>query len=173
MKSIVSDMGLWRGLTVGLLLAASLPGLLTQSNEARPTPRPDFSGTWKLNLKRSGPRMPRGLEALTQVIDHRDPHITVRETRVVSGKTTSTKDGTAVIDGVEHVWHPEPGSTVKQRQNWSGNTLLKHWEKTVGGTTYVSDITQALSDDGRVLTMSEHYQESGLERIRDWVFEKQ
>ena len=95
-----------------------------------------------------------------------------RETRVVSGKTTSSKDGTAMIDGIEHVWHPEPGSTEKLRQSWSGAALIKHWEKAVKGTTYISDIRQTLSEDGRVLTMSEHYREPGMERVRDWVFEK-
>src|SRR3954451_12473677 len=97
-------MEVWRGLTVALLLTANTFSL-AQSNEARPTPRPDFTGTWKLNLQRSGPRMPRGLEALTQIIHHQDPRITVRETRVVSGKTTSSKDSTEMIDSVEHVWH--------------------------------------------------------------------
>jgi hypothetical protein len=144
-----------------------------QSNAQTRTARPNFSGTWKLNLQRSGPIMPRGLEALTMVIDHREPSITSRETRVVSGKTTSSKDGTATIDDIEHAWHPEPGITEKQRQSWSGTALIKHWEKTVEGTTYISDIRQTLSEDGKVLIMSEHYREPGMQRIRDWVFEKQ
>ena len=128
----------WRGLTVALLVATSAG--LAQSNESRPTAHPDSSGAWKLTLQRSGPRMPRGLEALTRIIRHKDPHITVPETRVVYGKATTTRDETAVIDGVEQVWHPEPGSTVKQRHSWAGGTLLKRWKKTVGDTTYVSDI---------------------------------
>jgi hypothetical protein len=128
---------------------------------------------WKLNVQRSGPILPRGLQALTIVIDHREPRITSRETRVVSGKVTRTKNATEKIDGIEHVWHPEPGSTVRQRQTWSGSTLLKHWEKTVKGTAYRSEIKQTLSVDGKVLIMSEHYREPGMERIRDWVFEKQ
>lgn len=41
------------------------------------------------------------------------------------------------------------------------------------GTTYVSDVMTSLSPDGKVLTMAEHYREPGLERVRDWVFEKQ
>ncbi len=117
--------------------------------------------------------MPRGLEALTIVIDHRDSSITSRETRVVSGKVTQSNDDTAEIDGIEHVSHPEPGSTVKQRQTWSGVILIKRWEKTARDTTYISDIKQTLSDDRKVLIMSEHYREPGMERIRDWVFEKE
>ena len=117
--------------------------------------------------------MPRGLEALTIVINHRDPSITSHETRVVSGKVTESNDDTAEIDGIEHVSHPEPDSTIKQRQTWSGATLLKHWEKTVNDTTYISDIKQTLSEDSKLMIMSERYREPGMERMRDWVFEKQ
>ena len=107
------------------------------------------------------------------MINHRDPSITSRETRVVSGKVTKSDSDTSEIDGIEHVSHPEPDSTIKQRQTWSGATLLKHWEKTVKDATYISDIKQTLSEDGKLLIMSEHYREPGMERIRDWVFEKQ
>lgn len=117
--------------------------------------------------------MPRGLQALTIVIDHRDPMITSRETRVVSGKLTSTTDETETVDDVELTQHQQPGSTVRQRHTWSGAALIKHWEKTVKGITYKSDIRQTLSTNGTVLIMSEHYREPGMERIRDWVFEKQ
>jgi hypothetical protein len=96
-----------------------------------------------------------------------------RGTRVISGKVTKSDSGTAEIDGIEHVSHPEAGSTIKQRQTWSGATLLMHWEKTAEGTTYISDIKQTLSEDGKLLIMSERYREPGMERNRDWVFEKQ
>src|SRR4051794_27285055 len=93
----------WLARAIALLLCA--PTVLpAQSNTTTPTARPNFSGTWKLNVQRSGPIMPRGLEALTMVIDHRDPKITSRETRVVAGKTTSSNDGTAMIDDIERVW---------------------------------------------------------------------
>src|SRR5688572_7506134 len=52
---------------VALLLCATTV-TLAQTNTPKATP--NFSGTWKLNLQRSGPIMPRGLEALTLVIDH-------------------------------------------------------------------------------------------------------
>lgn len=161
-----------RGVAIAIFLSGGFAGF-AQSDAAGPVARPNFSGTWKLNLQRSGPIMPRGLEALTIVIDHRDSSITSRETRVVSGKVTQSNDDTAEIDGIEHVSHPEPGSTVKQRQTWSGVILIKRWEKTARDTTYISDIKQTLSDDRKVLIMSEHYREPGMERIRDWVFEKE
>src|ERR1700720_4837573 len=90
-----------------VLLSLQLAGQGTQSL------RPDLSGTWKLNLARSGPILPRGTEALTMVIDHRDPMIHTSETRTVAGKTTRGDDGTARIDGQLRVQHPEPGKAVR------------------------------------------------------------
>jgi hypothetical protein len=136
-------------------------------------PRPNFSGSWKLNLARSGPILPRGTEALTTVIDHRDPLIQTSETRTVAGKTTHGNSGTASIDGQLHVEHPAPTKTVASMKRWSDSTLIMYWEMTEKGTTYISEIRMSLSADGKVLTMAEHYREPGMERIRDWVFEKQ
>ena len=58
-------------------------------------------------------------------------------------------------------------------KRWSDSTLIMYWEMTEKGTTYISEIRMSLSADGKVLTMAEHYREPGMERIRDWVFEKQ
>ena len=136
--------------------------------------KPNFSGTWKLNLQRSGPILPRGTEALTVVIDTQESTIRLSETRTVSGKMTSGEGAAEPIDGQEHVSSPEPGKTSKQKKSWLGQTLLTYWEMTdQQGTTYVSDIRITLSEGGKVLTMAEHYREPRMERIRDWVFEKQ
>ena len=77
---------------------------------------PNLSGTWKLNVERSGPILPRGTEALVLVIDHRDPLIHTSETRTVSGNTTRSDGGTAVIDGQLRVEHPGPEKTIKSSQ---------------------------------------------------------
>ena len=86
--------------------------------------QPDFSGTWKLSLQRSGPIMPRGLDALTILIDHRNPQIRSAETRTVAGKITRSA-ATAVVNGIGHTSHPEHGSPVRQRQWWSGGVLMQ------------------------------------------------
>jgi hypothetical protein len=158
-------------ITVAGLLA--IVAAFAQSSSDSTSVRPDFSGTWRLNVQRSGPILPRGLEALTLVIDHHDPFIRSFETRTGSGQVKKIVETEAEIDGREHVSQPKPGSTEKLRQGWAGDALLKHWELSEDGKTYISDIRQTLSGGGKVLVMSEHYQEPGLERIRDWIFEKQ
>jgi hypothetical protein len=135
--------------------------------------KPNFSGTWRFNVQRSGPILPRGLEALTLFIHHDGRLITSSETRTVSGQAKKSAESDACIDGRERVSHPKPGGIEKLRQGWAGEALLKHWELSQDGKTYVSDIRQTLSEGGNVLVMSKQYREPGLERIRDWVFEKQ
>jgi hypothetical protein len=151
-----------------LAAALSLPG------QVPPAERPNFSGTWKLNLARSGPTLPRGTEALTVVYEHRDPSLKYSEMRIVSGKTTHSDGKAGTIDGQLHTEHPAPGKTTRSIQKWEGSELVTHWELTdAEGITYVSDIRMSLSPDGKVLTMAEHYREPGMERIRDWVFDRQ
>ena len=152
---------------------ACLLAALPLAGQVTPIQRPNLSGTWKLNLKRSGPVLPRGTEALTIVIDHRDPSIHTSETRTVAGKTTHSDGGYAKIDGQLRVEHPDPGKTVTSMQRWSGSTLIMHWEMVEKEITYISDIKTSLSPDGKVLTMAEDYREPGMQRVRDWVFEKQ
>jgi hypothetical protein len=158
---------------VNSLLGLLLFALAFWQPQPNPPQKPNFSGTWKLNLRRSGPILPRGLEALTTIFDHRDPLIKSSETRKVSGKVTVSPGSEARIDGREHVSHPKPGNTERTTQVWSGDALLMHWELTEDGTTYISDIRMTLTEGGKVLVMAEHYREPGMERIRDWVFEKQ
>lgn len=146
----------------------------TAPGQVSPTMRPNLSGTWKLNVSRSGPILPRGTQALTMVIEHRDPLFKASETRTVSGKTTRSSGETTTIDGRLRTTHPGPRKTERYLQKWLGPVLVMHWELTdAEGVTYFSDIRTTLSADGKVLTMAEHYREPGMERIRDWVFEKQ
>jgi hypothetical protein len=106
-----------------------------------PIEHPNLSGTWKLNVARSGPILPRGTEALTMVFEHRDPSIKYSETRTVSGKTTHSDGDARMIDGRLRVEHPAPRKTERSMQKWEGLTLVMHWELTdADGITYVSDI---------------------------------
>ena len=72
---------------------------LALSGQVSQIKHPNLSGTWKLNVDRSGPILPRGTEALTITFDHRDPLIEYSETRTVSGKTTHSGGKKSTIDG--------------------------------------------------------------------------
>jgi hypothetical protein len=145
------------GLTlIALALPAQVPNI----------EHPNLSGTWKLNLSRSGPILPRGTEALIITFEHRDPLIRYSETRIVAGKTTHSEGKMKTIDGRFLSDHPPRGNTERSMQKWEGSTLIMEWELTdAKGTTYISSFRTSLSSDGKVLTMSEHYR-SGARRLR-------
>ena len=140
-------------------------------------PKPNFTGTWKLNVLRSGPILPHGLTGLVIVIDHRRPSRFRISHEKMTGNTGVAaifgQDPPSMIDGKEHTTRVRPGKTVKMTAQWSGPVLVTHEVTTVDGTEFVSDTRTSLSDDSQVLTISEHYREPGLDRIRDWVFDRQ
>jgi hypothetical protein len=100
------------------------------SAQVSPIEHPNLSGSWKLNVGRSGPILPRGTEALTIILDHRDPSIEYSETRTVSGKITHSSRKKSTIDGRLRIEHPAPGETGRFMQTWEGSTLVMHWELT-------------------------------------------
>jgi hypothetical protein len=143
-----------------------------------PAQKPNFTGTWKLNVERSGPILPRGLTGLVLILDHRDPSTILVTGERVTGKpgviaSVFGEDPPGIIDGKEHVIKPRPGKTVSVTVQWSGFAMVRHQVITADGTDYFSDTRTTLSADGKILTIAEQYREPGMERIRDWVFEKQ
>jgi hypothetical protein len=158
----------WKSLSFCLLGVVMTRAQL--SNAPNGQTKPNFSGTWKLNMQRSGPVMPRGLEALTLIVDHRDPIIHTAETRTVDGKVTkgSTEER---IDGRERVTQARPEKTVRQTQRWSGNEVLKIWRMTEDGIEYRSDIRMTLSLDGKTnIIRSQAWSESGIGCLRGSSF---
>lgn len=77
------------------------------------------------------------------------------------------------IDGKVHTIRVGENRSVSVNTRWSGNDLLRHQVITIKGIRYVSDTRTTLSTSGAILTIAEHYREPGLERIRNWVFERQ
>ena len=81
------------------------------------------------------------------------------------------KDPPSIIDGREHVTRPGAGRIVRRTSQWSGDTLVAHQAYTIDGTDYISETERHYQ--GKILTIAEDYREPGMQRIRDWVFEKQ
>jgi hypothetical protein len=143
----------------------------------QPSAKPNFSGTWKLNTRRSGPTLPRGLTGLLVVIDHEDPSTVRITSEVLAGKPGVTaifgNDPAVTIDGKDHVISFGENKSVRVNTRWSGNDLLRHQAITIMSTRYISDTRTTLSAGGTILTIVEHYREPNMKRIRSWVFERQ
>ncbi len=72
-----------------------------------PRIKPNSSGSWKLNVQRSGPILSRGLTGLTIEIDHHEASTVRVLNKQISGKTDGTAifgdDPPSIADGAEHV----------------------------------------------------------------------
>ena len=118
--------------------------------------KPDFSGTWTLDVSRSVPGPLPAPESLDVVIEHQDPSITSTLTQkgpdgVSTSKTTITTDG----QENRNVIRSEEGEvTLTSRSRWSGRSLLIAASTTLEGTPIGVTETWTLSADGREMTVS-------------------
>jgi len=136
---------------LAIAVVTALP-LAPASSAQDSASKPNFSGTWKLNVKRSGPILPRGLTGLVLTIDHREPSIVRISRELITGKTNVRsvfgEDPPSIIDGEEHVTNALLGKSIRMTVQWSGDVLVTHEVITKDGTDFISDTRTTLSKDG-------------------------
>ncbi|MEO7274012.1 MAG: hypothetical protein ABIX28_02065 [Vicinamibacterales bacterium] len=118
--------------------------------------RPDFSGTWTLDLSRSIPSPLPPPESLATVIEHQDPTITSTVTQKgadgeVTSRTTITTDGQENRNTVSTT---AGEVTLTSRSRWSGRTLIIATSMTIEGTPIGVTESWSLSADGREMIVS-------------------
>jgi hypothetical protein len=161
-----------------LALAATAPATHAAAAPApaKPAPsprRPDFSGTWKLDVTKSefgkvpGTR-PR---ARTDVIEHRDPRLTQtlhldNTTRRDTTRYSYTTDGKPCVN---HVDEQKITATVR----WEGTVLRLESKTKLMLLEMKLDERWTLSPDGRKLTMKRELTSSIVSGIQTLTFEKQ
>lgn len=134
--------------------------------------RPNYSGTWKLNIEKSdfGPLPPD--TSRTDIIVHSDPSL----------KDTVSDDGaqgkqdyvlTVTTDGKEAT-NNIGGMDAKSVANWTGANLVVDTKLNVQGTDIALKATWVLGPDGKTLTQNAHIVAGPLgEFDQKMVFEKQ
>lgn len=133
--------------------------------------RPDFTGTWKLDLARSElGKFPGQPKARTDVIEHRDPqlrqtlhleHATRRDTTVYRYTTDSTRAVNAV-----------DGRDIEARVWWEGATLRLDSKTRMAMFEMWLKERWTLSADGKTLTMMRRVKYPMGEGDQRLVFEK-
>ncbi|MGD0001461.1 MAG: hypothetical protein ABSE21_15290 [Bryobacteraceae bacterium] len=109
--------------------------------------KPDFSGTWKLNVEKSdfGP-MPKP-EKADYTIVHKDPEMNVKSVAVGSmGEITN--EVKILTDGTEFT-NTVRGQEVKGTAKWDGKTLVVTQKLEIQGTAITFIQKWTLSDDGK------------------------
>jgi hypothetical protein len=132
-------------------IRAMLAALLALCISVAGAPKPNFTGSWKLNLEKSDFGPLPAPQAGGSTIEHRDPILKVRVSRTgENGESNSdlklTTDGKESVDTVD-------GFTVKTTAHWDGEVLVIESRLSVDGNPVTITQRWTLSADGKVLTM--------------------
>ena len=151
------------------LVIVCLAVALAARSQETPAPRPDFSGTWKLDLERSSLQI-EAPDASTFVIDHRDPHWRLERTHVFGGRS-DTLSMELTTDG-EPMTFSRGGWEVRRRLHWEDAVLVLESTMSRDGRETRVVVRYRVEDGGRTFIAEEHL-ESGQETHDNlWVFER-
>jgi hypothetical protein len=150
-------------LIVGLLCVAGMASLAAD--------KPDFSGTWVLNLKKSQLQIQEKLDSATFTIEHKEPDFRFSRVFVVEGKADAlsyalTTDGKEKID-------KQPGRTTVSRLTWDGNVLVLD-ERIVlaDGREATNVVRYSLRDGGQTLVAEEKFRGPIHKHDNLWVADR-
>jgi len=149
---------------IAFLLALPLTPIVAQE-------KPDFSGTWKLNVAKSEFGALPGPQSRTDVITHKEPSFSDSvSAENAEGKQQFTANYTT--DGKEAVNKIGPRD-VKTTVKWAGKNLVFNSKLLYNDSDVTVETTWALSDDGKTLTISAHYTSTLGETDQKLIYEKQ
>lgn len=139
--------------------------------DKKPAPKPNFSGTWKVNIEKSTFDPSPTPKSLTYKIEHQEPSLKLTSTRVddeaedsvVLKLTTDGQENTNVVHN----------NDVKSKVTWQGAVLLIDSVTTIEGGTYGLKDQWSLSADGKTITWLRHYTSSAGEADAKYILEKQ
>jgi hypothetical protein len=132
--------------------------------------RPDFSGSWKLDLEASRLQIPSPDSGVFR-IDHREPDFRLSRTFVRNGKE-DTWSVDLTTDGKDKV-QEDSAEVFRGCLTWEGNDLVLDSTITAGGRTASNVVRYHLSEDGRTLTATETFRGPRLKYNNVWVFKKE
>lgn len=139
-----------------LLAIAFLIALTAAATFAQP--KPDFSGTWKLNVAKSDFGALGGPDSRTDVITHKEPSLIDEVTAEgAQGKQQYTVKYTT--DGKEVTNQMGPRE-VKSTLKWEGASLVISSKFTYNEAEVNAQLTWSLSADGKTITINVHYASS-------------
>jgi len=137
-----------RALAAAVFVYLAVPSAYLQDQ------KPNFTGTWTLDVAKSdfGPTpLP---DAMTLVIRHQDPEVSIASS-VKNQSTDSTGDVTFTIDAKEHAGKMRVNAVDHDAQltgMWDGKALVLVSRFEVNGGSLELTDTLTLAEDGKVLS---------------------
>ena len=132
--------------------------------------KPDFSGTWKLDVNKSSLQTPLP-KSMIFVIDHREP-IWVLERTLVNDvgenvlKIELTTDGKQVVRDFDNF-------KSKSRLYWENVTLIFDSEVIFSNETGSNVVRYSLTDNGKTFLAEETFKSKSHSHFNQYVFNKQ
>ena len=159
-------------LTILISFAGSLGMSATPgSQEKKPAAKPDFSGSWKVNIEKSNFGPSPTPKSLQYKIEQKGPALKLTSTRA----DETAEDSVVLnftIDGQENVNNVR-GSEVKSKVTWDGAVLVIDSVSTSEGGTFGLKDQWTLSADGKTITWARHYSGSAGDAEASYILEKQ
>jgi hypothetical protein len=156
------------------LSAVCLMLLLAVSTKAQDA-KPNFSGTWNLDVAKSDFAGAPAPDSIVYVIEHKDPTLKITSTqKSQQGELTNTR--TLTTDGKESMnkMRTMAGEQdVKSMTTWSGNKLANAFKLDIQGVAIDVSETWELSDGGKVLSVGRDLKTPQGPFHQVYVFNKQ
>jgi hypothetical protein len=118
--------------------------------------KPNFSGTWQLDVVKSDFGGQPAPESMTLTIVHKDPSIKTTSTQKTAEMGEVKNDRNITTDGKENANKLNMGmmgeQNITSKTTWVGKTLVTTYSLEVQGMSLAVKDTWDLSADGKVLT---------------------
>ena len=147
-----------------LLLLAVAVAALAQDG------KPNFSGTWELQLDKSDFGPLPGPQSQTTMIEHKDPKLKITvNAKTAQGEQSSLRNLTT--DGQENT-NEVSGRTWKSKTRWEEKELVTETSFEVQGNKVQIKDRWKLSDDGKGMTIDRTLSSEMGEAVQKLVFAK-
>lgn len=147
-----------------LILTAFAASMVAQT-------KPNFSGTWKLNVAKSDFGVLPAPDNRTDIIDHNEPAIKIN-TNAESAQGKQTANINYTTDGKEVTNQIGPRE-VKSTVTWEGANLVVNSKLSFNDQDVTIKNVWTLSEDGKTLTENAHLASPMGETDQKLVFDKQ
>jgi hypothetical protein len=135
--------------------------------------KPDFSGDWKLNIAKSEFGQMPAPDSMSQKIDYKDPDLKVTTHAVGGPQGDVTYDAKYTTDGKECLNQFGDQIKAKSKLAWDGSTLVVDTNMDFGEMQITIKGKWTLSEDGKVLKQTAHFDSPQGSIDVTYLFDKQ
>lgn len=152
-------------------IVATVLLLITVFVSAETTNKPNFSGIWIFNPKKSSLQISPPTSTVFR-IKHDEPNFSLSRTHVFNGERNTwgielTTDGKEVVQKASD-------HTLEARLHWDGTELVFDSKIIFKDNKEASNIVRySLSEDGKVFTAKEKFRSPAMKYDNVWVFDRQ